>query len=254
VVPSHHDPATAFVTITGFHRDDFRPFVFRTDDYGASWQSIASNLTRASANVLAEDRKNPFLLFLGTDHGLFVSVDGGNRWVPFQSNMPVVPVRDLVLHPRENDLVVGTHGRGAFVTDITPLQELSAEVLAQDYHLFTPEPKGRRVESGWGNFRFFGWRHVTTPNEPNGILLDVYQRGEGTAPIALRVQDSTGNEVWATEEAGAPGLHRLVLPLQGRGRQATAMDPGEYTVTMEVGGVTQTRPLVVKPPVVLPRG
>ena len=81
--------------------------------------------------------------------------------------MPVVPVRDMVIHPRENDLVVGTHGRGAYVTDITPLQQLTGEVLASDFHLFTPEAKGARVESGWGNFRFFGWRHVTTRNEPN---------------------------------------------------------------------------------------
>ena len=192
MVPSFHDPATAFVTITGFHRDDFRPFVFRTDDYGASWRSIASNLTKASANVLAEDRKNPSLLFLGTDHGLFATIDGGARWVPFESNMPVVPVRDLVIHPRENDLVVGTHGRGAFVTDITPLQELTGEILAQESFLFTPEAKGLRVESGWGNFRFFGYRHVTTPNEPNGLLLDVYQAegqdapspsGSSTAPV-----------------------------------------------------------------------
>ena len=251
VVPSKHDPATAFLTVTGFHRDDFRPFVFRTDDYGETWQSITSNLTRASANVLAEDSENPSLLFLGTDHGLFVTIDRGARWVPFQSDMPVVPVRDMVIHPRENDLVVGTHGRGAFVTDITPLQQLDSEVLAQDYHLFAPEPKGRRVESGWGNYPLFGWRHVVTPNEPNGILLDVYQRRVGSAPIRLRVQDGGGNEVWAHEEPGAPGLHRIVFPLQAR--RGRPVEHGEYTVTLEAGNVSQTRTLVVKPPVVLPR-
>jgi hypothetical protein len=251
VVPSKHDPAKAFVTITGFHRDDFRPLIYRTDDYGATWQSIASNLTEASANVLVEDAENPSLLFLGTDHGLFVTVDGGGRWVPFQSNMPIVPVRDIVIHPRENDLVVGTHGRGAFVTDITPLQQLGAEVLAQDYHLFTPEPKGRRVESGWGNFPLFGWRHVVTANEPNGTLIDIYQRGNASAPIRLSIQDAEGNEVWSRDEPGAPGLHRIVFPLQGRRGQS--VDPGEYTVTMEAGGMTQTRTFVVKPPVVLPR-
>jgi hypothetical protein len=149
--------------------------------------------------------------------------------------------------------VVATHGRGVFVTDITPLQEADSEVLAQPYHLFTPEPKARRVESGWGNYRFFGWRHITTPNEPNGVLLDVYQRGEGTTPISLRVQDSEGNEVWAAEEPGAAGLHRVVLPLQGRGRQAPALEPGDYTVTMNVGDLSQSRTLVVKPPVILPR-
>ncbi len=252
VVPSGHDPAVAFVTITGFHRDDFRPFVYRTDDYGATWHSIASNLTRASANVLAEDRKNGSLLFLGTDHGLFATLDGGAHWSPFQGNMPVLPVRDVVIHPRENDLVVGTHGRGAWVTDITPLQQITPETLGRDYYLFEPEPKAFRVESGWGNFRFFGWRQVTTPNELNGVLLDVYQREDGNQPMTLRVSDQSGQLVRTLEEPGAQGLHRIVLGFQGRGRGI--LEPGEYTVTLEVGGTTQSRTLFIKPPVIVPRG
>jgi len=252
VVPSRHDPAAAFVTITGFHRDDFRPFVFRTDDYGASWRSIASNLAKASANVLAEDQVNPSLLFLGTDHGLFVTMDGGARWVPFQSNMPVLPVRDLVIHPRENDLVVGTHGRGAFVTDITPLQQLTEAVLAQDVYLFTPEPKGFRVESGFGNFRFFGWRHITTPNEPNGVIFDVYQRGTASGPLALTIADGIGTVLQTLEVPQAAGLQRIVWSLRdGRG---PPVDPGTYTVTLEGAGAPQTRTVVVKAPVVVPRG
>ena len=151
VVPSRHRASTTFVTVTGFHRDDFRPLVFRTDDYGETWRSLTANLTQASANVIAEDPRNASLLFLGTDHGLFVSIDGGARWVRMRANMPNVPVRDLLIHPRENDLVVGTHGRGIFVTDITPLSELTEELLAGDVHMFAPEAKGLRVESGWGN-------------------------------------------------------------------------------------------------------
>lgn len=251
VVPSSHDPGAAFVTLTGFHRDDFRPFVYRTDDYGVTWRSIAANLSTASANVLAEDRVNPSLLFLGTDHGLFVTMDGGGNWSPLQGDMPVLPVRDMVIHPRENDLVVGTHGRGAFVTDITPLQELTPEVLARDFYLFAPEAKGLRVESGWGNFRLFGWRQVTTANEPNGVLLDVYQRVEGDAPLTYRISDPTGVLVRTIEEPGAPGLHRVVWNLRDDERRPVA--PGEYRVTLEVGEFHQTRPMVVKPPVVVPR-
>ncbi|MGW8266632.1 MAG: VPS10 domain-containing protein, partial [Longimicrobiales bacterium] len=251
VVPSSHDLATAFVTLTGFHRDDFRPFVYRTDDYGATWRSIAADLSRASANVLAEDRLNPSLLFLGTDHGLFVTMDGGGHWTPLKSNMPVLPVRDIVIHPRESDLVVGTHGRGAFVTDITPLRQLTPEVLAQDFHLFTPEPKGLRVESGWGNYRLFGWRQVTTPNEPNGVLMDVYQRGEGDSPLRLRITDRDGVPVRTIEEPGSPGLHRVAWNLRDEERRP--VDPGQYRVTLEAGDFRQTTSLQVKPPVVLPR-
>jgi hypothetical protein len=251
VVPSSHAPGTAFVTVTGFHRDDFRPFVYRTDDYGATWRSLAPDLSRASANVLVEDRKNPGLLLLGTDHGLFVTLDGGASWTPFQGDMPVVPVRDLLIHPRENDLVVGTHGRGAFVTDITPLQSLTPSALAEDFLLFPPEPKGRRVESGWGNYRLFGWRHVTTPNEPNGAVVDVYQRVEGTGPLTLRITDPEGRPVRTLEEPGGQGLHRVVWDLRNDAREW--VEPGQYAVTLEVGDLRQSRTLEVQEPVVLPR-
>jgi hypothetical protein len=166
--------------------------------------------------------------------------------------MPVLPVRDIAIHPRENDLVVGTHGRGAWVTDITPLQQLTPEILARDYHLFAPEPKGYRVESGWGNFRLFGWRHVTTENEPNGVLLDVFQRVPGDAPLTLRITDRSGTLVQTLEEAGGPGLHRIVWRFAQRGRGPVA--PGEYTVTLEAAGMTQARTVVVKSQVILPRG
>ena len=184
----------------------FRPFVFKTYDYGETWSSIASNLTKASANVLVEDRKNPSLLFLGTDHGLFVPpwTGGEADGCPFQSNMPVLPVRDLVIHPRENDLVVGTHGRGAFVTDVSPLQQLTGGGAFTRISICSPpEPKGLRIESGWGNFRFFGWRHLTTPNEPNGVLLDFHQNTTDSGSVTLRIKDSEGATVRTLEEAAA---------------------------------------------------
>lgn len=254
VVPSSHVAGRAYVTITGFHRDDFRPFVYRTDDWGASWRSIASDLGTASANVLAEDPRNPDLLFLGTDHGLFVSVDGGGSWERMQGNMPVVPVRDVLVHPRENDLIVGTHGRGVFVTDITPLQQIDAQVLASSVHLFTPEPKGLRVESGWGNYRFFGHRHITTPNEPNGVLIDVYRGSASSGSARLTISGATGATVRTiqVEAADGPGIQRVVWDLRDSDRQP--VQPGNYTVTLEADGMRQTVTVGVLPPVVLDRG
>jgi photosystem II stability/assembly factor-like uncharacterized protein len=251
VVPSPHHAGTAFVTVTGFHRDDFRPYVFRTDDYGVSWRSIASDLAKASANVIVQDRRNPSLLFLGTDHGLFVSIDGGGRWIPFQGDMPVVPVRDLAIHPRENDLVVGTHGRGLFVTDITPLQQLSGDILAKDIHLFAPEPKGRRIESAWGSYRLFGHRQVVTRNEPNGVLLDVHRRVTAADSATLTITDRAGEVVRTLEVPPEPGLHRVVWDLEDGDEDPVA--PGEYTVTLTAGELRETRPMIVNPPVVLPR-
>ena len=141
IIASHYDAGTAYVTYTGFHNDDFRPFVYKTMDFGNTWVSIASNLPRESVNVIREDHKNPDLLFIGTDKAVYVSIDGGQNWSKMKNNMPTIPVHDLVIHPRENDLVVGTHGRGFFITDISPLQELTPDVLLKDEYMFAVEPK-----------------------------------------------------------------------------------------------------------------
>ncbi len=268
VTPSRHAAGTAYATITGFHRDDFRPFVYRTDDFGASWRAITATLpTAASANVIVEDHVNRSLLFLGTDRGLFASVDAGATWVPFQSNMPIVPVRDLVIHPRENDLVVGTHGRGLWVTDITPLQQWSSDVLSAPVHLFTPEPKGLRIESDWGNYRLYGDDILATPNEPNGMSIVFWQRDAGSGPVTIRVNNAEGQTVFTEQVPAGTGMRRVLWNLRvqsggaggaavgrgGRGGGGALAPSGTYQVTLEAGGQTQARTATVKPPVALPR-
>jgi hypothetical protein len=247
VVPSAHRPATAYVTITGFHRDDFRPFVYRTDNYGRTFEAITTTLPdNAPANVLAEDPVNPNLLFLGTDRGLFVSLDRGSSWLRFQANLPIVPVRDAIVHPRESDLVIGTHGRGLYVTDITPLRELNEAGLAKPLHLFAIEPKGWRVESGFGNYRLFGDRNLVTPNEPNGIVISYHQRA--ASAVTIRITDAGGNEVRSLQQPAGSGLRRAVWNLRNAQNQMVA--PGDYTVTIG----TERQIAKVKQPVVLPRG
>jgi photosystem II stability/assembly factor-like uncharacterized protein len=265
VTPSRHAAGRAYATITGFHRDDDRPFVYRTDDFGASWRPMTASLPPAApANVIVEDHANPSLLFLGTDRGLFASLDAGARWAPFRANMPLVPVRDLVIHPRENDLVVGTHGRGVWVADITPLQQMSEEVLGRDVHLFTPEAKGLRIETNWGNYRLFGDDVLSTPNEPNGMAIVYWQREASSGPVTIRVADAGDRTVFTAERPAATGVQHVIWNLRtagagpgrggGRGGGGGAPVPaGDYTVTLEAGGRTLSQPATVKPPVALPR-
>ena len=253
VVPSLHNDGTAYVTITGFHRDDFRPFVYRTDDFGATWRSLGATLpANAPANVIVEDPQNARLLFLGTDRGLFVSNDGGANWQQFKANMPIVPVRDAMVHPREGDLIVGTHGRGIYVTDITPLRELNTEVMSKPAHLFAIEPKGWRVESGWGNYRLFGDRNIATPNEPNGIVISYHQKDAAAGAATLRITDANGAEVRVLQQSAASGIRRVVWNLRDARNQQVA--PGDYSVTLTIGGVEYKQVARVKPNVVLPRG
>lgn len=278
VLASTHEPGTAYVSYTGLRNDDFRAFLYKTTDYGDTWTSIAGNLPAKSINVIREDPKNPNLLFVGADFGLYVTIDGGRTWTEMRGNLPTQPVHDLAIHPRENDLIVGTHGRGIFIVDITPLQELSAAVLASDFHLFNVEPKVKWVTrtanvSSSSNFN--------APSEPNGIVVNYYLKAPVDGDVLVRVLDGT-RVIAETKGPNAAGLNQVVWNMRwtpttlvqapagggrggagtggrggagsgGRGGQAgagalptfgggVAADPGEYTVVVTAGGKTFSKP------------
>ena len=132
---------TAYVTVTGYRRDDFRPFVWKTEDFGETWTSIASNLPDNPLCVIREHPDNPELLFAGSTKMVHVSIDGGKNWNELRNNMPYAPVEDLKIHPRENDLIVATHGRSLWIADISYLPGLTQNAINSDICLFQPENK-----------------------------------------------------------------------------------------------------------------
>ncbi len=250
---SSHVEGRAYVTKRGYKFDDFKPFVYRTDDFGATWTSLAANLPDEPVNVIWEDRKNPDLLFIGNDTGIFVSIDGGERWVKMNGNIPNVPVHDLLVHPRENDLVVGSYGRGIFLTDVSPLQETSEAVLAEAVHLFHPEPTAQRVTWSFGaNDYLFGDAHIVTPNEPPGMAIRYYLREPDPEGASIVVSDSHGNQVANLPGSGNAGINAVTwnMRLQGTGAGrgggggdplTRLLPPGDYVVTLQVAGRTFTR-------------
>jgi hypothetical protein len=122
VSASPHKADTVYVSQNGYRQDDFAPYLWRSDDRGRTWKSIAGGLPTEPINVVAEHPRVPGMLFIGTDLGVFVGRDGGANWAVLHSGLPHVPVHDLVVHPREKDLIVGTHGRSIFVADISSLE------------------------------------------------------------------------------------------------------------------------------------
>jgi Sortilin, neurotensin receptor 3, len=142
IEPSHFDGATAYVAFDN-HRccDDWKPYLFKTTDYGKTWSNVAGNLPgHGVIQALREDYDNPNLLFVGTEFGLYVTLDGGKDWKKFMINLPTVPVDDILIHPRDRDLIIGTHGRSIWIMDdITPLEQLKAGANA-DLVLFDPRP------------------------------------------------------------------------------------------------------------------
>jgi photosystem II stability/assembly factor-like uncharacterized protein len=137
---SHFDAGTAYVAIDNHRNDDWKPYIYKTTDFGKSWTLISSNLPKLGhVNVVREDMVNPNLLFAGTEFGLFTSLDGGREWKRFENNMPNVRVDDILIHPRDHDLIVATHARSIWIMDdITPLEQMAKP--AGDIQLFEPRP------------------------------------------------------------------------------------------------------------------
>jgi len=138
VEASKFDAATAYVVFEDHRRSNWTTYVYVTHDFGKTWKSLATPEIDGFVHVIEEDTVNKNLLFLGTEFGLFVSLDGGKNWMKWTHGVPTVPVRDLSVHPRENDLIIGTHGRSIYIIDdISPLREMTEEVAKKKLHLFT---------------------------------------------------------------------------------------------------------------------
>jgi photosystem II stability/assembly factor-like uncharacterized protein len=163
---------TAFVVFDDHRRSSWTPYVYRTDDYGKTWKSLAAGNLRGWALAIEQDPVDPDLLFLGTEFGLYVSFDGGGHWLPWKHGLPTASVMDLVVHPRDLDLVVATHGRSLYVLDdVTPLRQMSAATLDEPLHLYPGVPATEhRLPSGFGGFGG-GSGEFRGENRPYGAIL-----------------------------------------------------------------------------------
>lgn len=253
VFASNHQAGTAYVAKSKHRQDDFRPFLYKTTDYGATWTPIASNLPMRTIDVVFEDYKNPDLLFVGNQMGVYVSFNGGKQWTALKGNMPLVAVHDMMIHPREGDLVVGTYGRGIWVTNITPLREMSEAVLSSEAHFFPVQAKARRTEGAQGNYRLYGDRIVTTPNEPNGITFVYYLKEQAKDKVTFTIVNASGTTVRTLDGASRAGINRVVWDLGNPARgnfndqPRPEIAPGEYTVTMQIGDKKYTQKARVLP-------
>ena len=242
VLASNHSAGKAYVTKSGFRNDDFGAYIFETTDFGKTWKDISSGLPDYPVNVICEDRKNPDLMFIGNDIGVYFTLNGGETWMPLQANMPPVVVRDLLVHPRENDLVVGTYGRGAWITDISPLQQFTEEVQNTEFYLFEIEPKPQMnfsQQAFWGNYHMTGSNHFRTSNEPNGFEIWYYFRDDPEAEVKILVIDEDGKEVHNKMVQAGKGIQKYYW-------NTMKTNPGEYTVTITWNGKTLKQTGTVK--------
>ncbi len=280
---SHYDAGTAYVAVDRHQEDDFAPYAFKTTDYGQTWTPITGDLpAKGYVHVVREDPKTRNLLYIGTELGIFASWDGGGHWVSIRNYMPPVAVRDIVIHPRENDLIVGTHGRGAYILDnITPLQQL-AQAKATDAFLFDILPAMRHQLAS--RDASVGAKDYGTPNPPYGATIDYYLKAAGTEQVSITIADKAGKALRTLRnQPNRAGINRVIWDLRvdgpqmtpagapggpgampgGGGRSAAGGDrggagggggggrggggspqvvPGDYVVTLQVGSKQVTKP------------
>jgi len=282
---SHFDAGTAYVSFDAHRDDDFAVYVYRTRDFGQSWEPIRANLPDGSpVRVVREDPKNRNLLFAGTERGVWVSVDAGRRWVRLMNGLPTVRVDDMLIHPRDGELVLGTHGRSIYVMDIAPLQQLTSDVLSSPVHLMQPKSATLLDIDVTRNRGASGARRIAAPNPyaalidesdtsgaaPSGVTIDYWLAGATAQPVRLLILDLGGRTVRELTGSSDPGVNRVEWDLRSAplpppaswrrvggndsvhlsrqpSRPGPLVQPGDFRVRLQIGLTVQDRALRVEP-------
>src|SRR6266508_2142770 len=250
VQASNFNSGSAYAAFDRHTFGDVAPYVFKTTDYGKTWTPLVTpqdlKSVRGYAHVIKEDLVKPDLLFLGTEFGLWISIDGGKNWAQFKGNhFPAVAVRDLAVQPRENDLALATHGRGIWIIDdITPLRALTPDLLTQEVAFVSARPVQQRIEGsgGWAN----GDAVFVGDNPPDAAVITYYQRARHLfGKIKLEVLDASGRVVDELPASKRPGLNRVTWTMREKpprvppaaqiafaGTRGPRLLPGTYTVRL----------------------
>lgn len=175
---SQHAKSRVYVSMNGYRWDDFKPYLYISDDFGDTWTDIGQNLPNEPINVVIEDPNNEDLIFVGTDHGVYVSLDRGNSFMAMQGDLPAVAVHDMVIHPLVNDLVLGTHGRSIYKANITSIQMLNDEILNSEIYLYPTEII--EYNENWGS-SWSKWIEAKNPNQEFTFFL----KNEGLTKIEI---------------------------------------------------------------------
>jgi photosystem II stability/assembly factor-like uncharacterized protein len=270
VVASKFAEGTAYVAFDGHRSNDFHVYLFKTTDYGQSWKSLSDGIPESAGtlHVIREHPTDKNLLFAGAEFGAYLSLDGGAHWNKLNMGLPTVPVDDIQIQPRENDLILATHGRSLYILDdLTSLQHLNPQVLAENLHVFPI-----RNTIGWRiyNNRWFDGQQVFLgPNPPDGVLIDFYLKSKPAKnqKVTVTILDSSGKTVREIDDRNAQsGINRVNWDLRynppvkltpeqeealaqgffGGGARGPVADPGVYTVKVALGDDSQTQTVHVE--------
>lgn len=267
IEPSRTEAGVAFCSFDRHMLDDFKPYVFKTKDFGKTWINVTGNLPdKAYVWVVREDPKNQALIYAGTELGLYASYTGGKNWVKLHlKNLPTVAVHDILIHPRENDLILGTHGRSIWILDdATPIQQLSTNIFDQPAYLFDIRAALRFPVMA--TRQEFGDKPFEGPNPPYGALISYYlkEKPKKDDRFKLEILDSSGKVIRALSKISSEaGLNRTAWDLRSegprlrrevefeedfffRGSRGPQVLPGSYKVRLTLGDKTYEKLVEVR--------
>jgi photosystem II stability/assembly factor-like uncharacterized protein len=222
VEASNFDGDTAYVSFDNHRTDDHRPYIFVTKNLGETWTSVSGNLPAGNVNVIKEDPRNRSLLYAGTEYGFYISLDGGRQWKRFMNGLPTVRVDDVLVHPRDNDLILGTHGRSIWIIDdITPLQQLTDAVRTTDAQVLDIRPATAWLNDIQKAILVEGAKHFRGQNPPRGTAISYWLKTAPASDVRITISDVSGREIRSIEGTKEAGLNRVqwdLAPAGGRGR------------------------------------
>jgi photosystem II stability/assembly factor-like uncharacterized protein len=226
VEPSHYDAGTCYATFDAHRTDDHKPYVFKTTDFGETWSALASNLPQGNVNVIREDPRNRNLLYLGTEYAFYVSLNGGQEWKRFMNGLPTVRIDDILVHPRDNDLILGTHGRSIYIMDdITALQQMTDDSTASaEAVVFDIRPAVAWVTDIQKAILSEGAKLFRGQNPSQGSAISYWFKSEPAGEVRITISDVAGREIRVLTGTKNAGLNRVQwdlrgTPVGGRGRQ-----------------------------------
>ena len=254
VIASSHVKERVYVALNGYRWDDFKTYLYVSEDYGKTWESIASNIPDSPVNVIKEDPENENILYTGTDNGLYVSFNRGESWQIFGTDVPNVAVHDLVIQEREKDLVVGTHGRSIYLGDIALLQQLTAENMNK---ILVSEISPVRASNRWGSTGFNQFGDFYEPEQN----IQIYSPRSGEVKISVRTDDGKALNEWtenmdkgisvvnynlSVSEKGKKVLDKKDISIEEADNGTYYLSKGKYKLEISQGDQTSETDLEIK--------
>jgi photosystem II stability/assembly factor-like uncharacterized protein len=221
VEASHFDGSTAYVSFDAHRTDDHKPYIYVTKDLGETWSSVSGNLPEGNVNVVKEDPKNRNVLYAGTEYGFYVSLNAGREWKPFMTGLPSVRIDDVMVHPRDNDLILATHGRSIWIMDdISALQQLSDDLMKTEEQVLDIRPATAWTNDIQRAILVEGAKHFRGQNPPRGAAISYWLKSAPSGDVRITISDITGREIRSLEGTKDAGLNRVHwdLTLAGAGR------------------------------------